>query len=980
MEPSRLEDQVQRILRASSKLTKREAQLQLLHMILDEPSLLSSNILSSIAPKIGKKFAYHDLELKKTKILVEARERILKECSIVEANRDILKIGKQLRPLTDKSSTETLQRLQNNTEAVRKQCRKQHDKKILFFNSRLSTSAQPARTTSNERRGSWRKKRSEKRKEGRKRHRENRKRKKQEWLKNKVKGISTSVVRNLSSLEAPDEAFLYLAKGLNFVESKEMNKEDLKYDTQEFLRKLEWRAFFHEKKLEESLDSEISFDQEEHPDLRIPSRKHPEGYHSPLFEEVKTKLTGYANSFVPTKPSSNLTHYEKQGKSWVIKNIKNGNLFITEADKGGATLILDFSTAIDCVTRALNNQENFVKADCTVDEKMTRVKEVVQESVLAAVETGGITEKDKTLITGLNQNNNMKQSPVFRPAVPYVYPLFKIHKLSAEQIDQKTTPPIRLVHATKQGPLYRLEKWLSPYLTEISRPYCGSEFVLDTPDLLKHIKELNTSGSIEQLGRGVNLFTLDVIALYPSIKPETAMTALEHALSEGASVQDTIKTETLYAFTKVILSNSFVTFQNGVYTGKKGIPTGNCISRQIADITLHWLLILNLLPKMNVEQMIAFWRRYIDDILGLWRGTRRQFDLFVANLNIAAQPFGIQFGDTQFGKTVNYLDVELSLGNDNQIEYKLYKKDTDARLYLKTDSFHPEHVFRSTIFAQMIRVIQRNSTDSTCVKDLAELKQDLSNSGHTLKRLEDTEPRAAARAINNELYSDTQSQSNSSQLVFSVRYFQEVKDLKKLVHSVKEDIHHLIGDTQITFALRKSPSIRNTVVRNRRLSDPPEPLNDQNYISQSCNGKGCLTCPLMFSSNETILVNGKELNLDFSLNCKDKYIIYFARCEVCSNKSNDFNEVGYFGQTMTPLHIRMNGHRSKFKINPQCDFEKSALSMHCFLKHKDEFSLNFFKIGIVKKVKPNELDREEDKLINRFRTNIWGLNRIVVVR
>ena len=83
---------------------------------------------------------------------------------------------------------------------------------------------------------------------------------------------------------------------------------------------------------------------------------------------------------------------------------------------------------------------------------------------------------------------------------------------------------------------------------------------------------------------------------------------------------------------------------------------------------------------------------------------------------------------------------------------------------------------------------------------------------------------------------------------------------------------------------------------------------------------------------------------------------------------------------MTPLHIRMNGHRNKFKINPQCDFEKSALSMHCFLKHKDDFSLNFFKVGIVKKVNPCELDREEDKLINRYRTNIWGLNRIVVVR
>ena len=67
----------------------------------------------------------------------------------------------------------------------------------------------------------------------------------------------------------------------------------------------------------------------------------------------------------------------------------------------------------------------------------------------------------------------------------------------------------------------------------------------------------------------------------------------------------------------------------------------------------------------------------------------------------------MQFGDTRFGKTVNYLDVEFSLENDNQTKYKLYKKDTAAYLCLKTDSFHPKNVFRSVIFSQVIRVIQK---------------------------------------------------------------------------------------------------------------------------------------------------------------------------------------------------------------------------------------------------------------------------------
>ena len=62
------------------------------------------------------------------------------------------------------------------------------------------------------------------------------------------------------------------------------------------------------------------------------------------------------------------------------------------------------------------------------------------------------------------------------------------------------------------------------------------------------------------------------------------------------------------------------------------------------------------------------------------------------------------------------------------------------------------------------------------------------------------------------------------------------------------------------------------------------------------------------------------------------------------------------------------------------DYEKSALSMHCFLKHHSDFNMLHFKLGIVKKFKPINLDREENKLIMKYRTNIWGLNRIVVVR
>ena len=144
--------------------------------------------------------------------------------------------------------------------------------------------------------------------------------------------------------------------------------------------------------------------------------------------------------------------------------------------------------------------------------------------------------------------------------------------------------------------------------------------------------------------------------------------------------------------------------------------------------------------------------------------------------------------------------------------------------------------------------------------------------------------------------------------------------------------------------------------------------------SQSCGHSRCQTCPSLFDSSERILINGSELFLDQSLTCKDNNIIYVAQCTICKDNGT------YFGQTVNAFHIRMNGHRSHFKIDSSLTFEKSALSMHTFLCHKDNFDMKIFKLGIVKKVSPNYLDREEDFFISRFRTNIFGLNRIVVSR
>ena len=113
-------------------------------------------------------------------------------------------------------------------------------------------------------------------------------------------------------------------------------------------------------------------------------------------------------------------------------------------------------------------------------------------------------------------------------------------------------------------------------------------------------------------------------------------------------------------------------------------------------------------------------------------------------------------------------------------------------------------------------------------------------------------------------------------------------------------------------------------------------------------------------------------------------MIYVAQCKICVGErrtgSNVFSDDTYFGQTVTEFRTRLNGHRSKFVIDEKCSYQQSALSQHCFDKHPDNMILSVFNVGIVKTCRASFLDREENRFVTKFRTALWGLNRMKISR
>ena len=142
-----------------------------------------------------------------------------------------------------------------------------------------------------------------------------------------------------------------------------------------------------------------------------------------------------------------------------------------------------------------------------------------------------MTPMERLVITGYTNEGDKKHkslNPAHKVLKPYPVPNFKLHSLTNTQITNKEMPPIRLIASSRNGPTYKLGKWLSGILTPLSIEYCGEEYIRDSAHFLTKLNTQSYPPDKDGL-----CFTVDVNKLYPSITETLVMESLDHALSQS---------------------------------------------------------------------------------------------------------------------------------------------------------------------------------------------------------------------------------------------------------------------------------------------------------------------------------------------------------------------------------------------------------------------------------------------------------------
>jgi hypothetical protein len=698
-----------------------------------------------------------------------------------------------------------------------------------------------------------------------------------------------NIIVNLSERKLTLTESSVLNKGLNFcVTNNNINKikKNIDSDLKTFTRTLQLRFIFS------GSDDKIS------KFTGNPEWQPPESKCSSAINGFTTFLQSEIKKIViRNKIKHNISNIERTALNG-LKQDKN--ILIQKADKGGSIVIMNTTDYVNKMLDMLNDPVTYTKTN-NID--LEKAKDEA-DKILNHLHTEEFISKAQVkFLTRCN------------PKMPVLYGLPKIHKSGC---------PLRPIVSQISSPAYNLNKLLDYLLTTAEKSI--TNLLQDTTKFLQIIETL------DPLPANCILFTIDVTSLYTVLPHDLIIKYVTEMYND--SINDWLKyspdvapipEDVLQQMIKIILNQTFFTFNKQEYLQNYGITMGAPSSVKLANITLHKHLenILRNYPKTLPKLQL----RLIDDIFGIWQGNEFELLEWVKFLNDSHNTikFTVEYSKTQ----IPFLDTLVYFDDNNKLKTKLYKKPTDNKQYLHYNSEHPKHVKNSIPYAQALRYRRIISDNDILLSELSNLKENFLNRLYP-ERIIDKALDKVAQLERLEIIKYREKQTGNWNAIPLILTFNN-----SLVSNKENNIYNLLQNTwkkvlrtnhalsklnTLKVVFRKDKTINNMLVATQfppprwntarplavKSSCPNEAI--LTYQSLPCYARNCKTCGVIDIENR---FHSTTFNVDFELkhncDCNSSNIVYLITCLKC--------ELQYVGETKNKLRDRMNGHRSAVHLN-----------------------------------------------------------------
>jgi hypothetical protein len=688
---------------------------------------------------------------------------------------------------------------------------------------------------------------------------------------NKSSPVTNTVV-NLSDTELTQEQAQVLALGPKFCPTpRSLDSQRLKNDVTEGCRRVRLKELFYQPDKEE----------------QGPPRFYKKTFYVPpsgrdqALDAYCNTIESLVSDFSPNKHfRDNLSPPQRKAMGELRQLVQDRVIRISQADKGGAVVV--------------QNTEDYIR------EANRQLTDTVHYKTVSNDPTPKITTSSNKLVKELPSNGHIDENTSkwaqLDPSdvrTHIFYHLPKIHKTLQN-------PPGRPIVSGIQGPTEKLSKlvdfWLRDYVTKLP------SYVQDTTHMLRVIEEWNIQfGPFDD---SVQLVTFDVVSLYSNIPHEDMKTAISHFLTLRPD-HSLPPVESILTIVDHILKNNYFSFEGQTYHQVTGTAMGTPMAPTVANLFMG-LLESNILETSPVTVSQDCWKRFIDDILVLWRGTEEGLLQFTTFLN-SIHPT-IKFTMTSSHSQISFLDILLKLRN-GFITTDVYSKPTDAHAYLHFSSCHPRHCVENIPFSQFLRIRRLCSEDEEFKHQCEAMKQNFKQRGYPDTVINKSEKKAAETPRLSTLNYKQKTSANRVPVV--VTHHPHNPPLRQWLSKHLPILH---SSEKMKQAVPAPPVVGERNCRSLRSILMPSclPCTEQSALLPSgcfkCTKSRCVLCKehVVETRQFTSTTTGERFTIRSHHTCETTNIVYLLWCTKC--------KLQYVGETKNSLKQRFYQHRSDINL------------------------------------------------------------------
>lgn len=502
--------------------------------------------------------------------------------------------------------------------------------------------------------------------------------------------------------------------------------------------------------------------------------------------QINGKLVNHKGTqFITHKGTQNITATQLK----TIKTLRNNpDLTIKPADKGGAVVVMDSELYKAEALRQLTNTKYYQALDAPI---YTDTAEKITIILRRMRDQGYITDKQLSYLKPDLTNMQIR----------YFYLLPKIHK-ARHSWPHTNMPAGRPIVSDCDSESSRVCAFIDHFLQPLANKH--PSYLQDTYDFISKIRD-------QPIHPTWLLITADVESLYTNMHIDRIIQSVAEIFLE---YPDSNRSDQgILELLELILRNNDFDFDNHFYLQLIGVGMGRRFAPSAANIYLR---------KFDELAMSGFhikpklFSRFLDDIFGIWPGSRDSLSEYQEFLNGLIP--GIRVTFTARDEIIEFLDTHVykHRGEDGicRLKTKVYFKPTDTHQLLHRRSFHPAHTFKGIVKSQFIRFKRISSSFEDYRQACATLTHTLRQRGYTPAKLR-KEQRHIWRNYDTTPKRNKPEEENNKQIIPVITYFDNFHSRLNRRWAQLIRSNSVFKDVRIISAYKRHKNLKDLLVRGR---------------------------------------------------------------------------------------------------------------------------------------------------------------------